>query len=153
MGDRIWVDDQQCVMVAVMGGWVEEGEEQKLAGHTFCLTGTAWISRKLFVSMIQAEGGKFTPSMTLKSTILVNAHAGRAGMNEVSFKVQKAKKLGARIISAHNLKKILAGDVSLALVLGDIKKKRKPVGPIDRERYKQLVKETLANIESIAFGK
>lgn len=151
IGDRVWNDELQCVMIAEMGKWSVHTRTRvkKLAGLVLCLTGTAWTNRSVIESMIRAEGGKPVRSMTSNGTILVDANAG-PDSGDGAGKVRAAKRLGAKIIPAHRLKAVLNGEVSIDQVLNI---KRKSVEPIDRERQREIEQAIYSDIESIAFGK
>ena len=78
-----------------------EGSDE-LAGKTFVLTGTlpTW-SRDEAKEIIERAGGKTTDSVSKKTSYLL---AGEAA----GSKLEKANKLGVKVISEEDLKKMLS---------------------------------------------
>ena len=78
-----------------------------LAGKTFVLTGTMTVPRDEIKSLVEANGGKVTGSVSKKTSFLV------AGDSPGS-KVEKALKTGVPVISEDDLRSLIAGEYQLA---------------------------------------
>ena len=77
------------------------GENGKIAGKTFVLTGTLSIPREEVKREIERLGGKVVNSVSGKTDFLVS------GENPGTAKLQKAGELGTDIISEEQLKKLI----------------------------------------------
>ncbi len=77
------------------------GENEKIVGKTFVLTGTLSVPREQAKSEIERLGGKVVNSVSGKTDFLVS------GENPGTAKLQKAGELGADIISEEQLKKLI----------------------------------------------
>ena len=77
------------------------GENEKIAGKTFVLTGTLSVSREQAKKEIERLGGKVVGSVSGKSDFLVS------GADPGSAKLKKAGELGIDVITEDQLKKIL----------------------------------------------
>jgi DNA ligase (NAD+) len=73
----------------------------KLAGRTFVLTGTLSIAREDAIRRIEEHGGKVTGGISAKTNYLVVG-------DEPGSKVEKAKKLGVRVLDEPALERLLA---------------------------------------------
>ena len=98
--------ERRTVVEALLRGiTVEEepepsGENGKIAGKTFVLTGTLSISREEAKREIENLGGKVVNSVSGKTDFLVS------GENPGTAKLQKAGELGTDVISEEQLKKL-----------------------------------------------
>ena len=77
------------------------GENEKIAGKTFVLTGTLSVSREQAKKEIERLGGKVVGSVSGKTDFLVS------GADPGSAKLREARKLGIDVITEDQLKKIL----------------------------------------------
>ena len=77
------------------------GENEKIAGKTFVLTGTLSVSREQAKKEIERLGGKVVGSVSGKTDFLVS------GADPGSAKLKKAGELGIDVITEDQLKKIL----------------------------------------------
>ena len=78
------------------------GENEKLAGKTFVLTGTLSVPREEIKREIERLGGKVVNSVSGKTDFLVS------GADPGTAKLKKARDLGTDTITEEQLKKILA---------------------------------------------
>ena len=76
------------------------GENEKMAGKTFVLTGTLSVPREQVKQEIERLGGKVVNSVSGKTDFLVS------GADPGTAKVQKAGELGTDIINEEQLKKL-----------------------------------------------
>tara|TARA_B100000214_G_scaffold203135_1_gene147272 strand:- start:150 stop:620 length:471 start_codon:yes stop_codon:yes gene_type:complete len=86
---------------------IEGGElnsEGPLSGSTFCITGTLTRPRKEIALSIKSEGGKVV------SSVSGNLHYLVAGTSAGS-KMDKARRLGVRVISETELDDLLGGTI------------------------------------------
>ena len=79
-------------------------QEGKLSGSSFCITGTLSRPRKEISLSIKSEGGKVVSSVSGNLDFLV------AG-DSAGSKLEKARRLGVRIISESDLDEILGGAI------------------------------------------
>lgn len=79
---------------------IEQLSSNKLAGKSFCITGTLSQSRDQIKKLIEDNGGKFVASVSSSTSYLV---AGEGG----GSKREKAAKLGVSIITETQLKEML----------------------------------------------
>lgn len=77
------------------------GENEKIAGKTFVLTGTLSVSREQVKSEIEGLGGKVVSSVSGKTDFLVS------GADPGTTKLNKAGELGIDIITEEQLQKLL----------------------------------------------
>ena len=77
------------------------GENEKIAGRTFVLTGTLSVSREQAKSEIERLGGKVVNSVSGKTDFLVS------GANPGTAKLKKARELGTDIITEEHLKSLI----------------------------------------------
>lgn len=77
------------------------GENEKIAGKTFVLTGTLSIPREEAKSEIERLGGKVVNSVSGKTDFLVS------GADPGTAKLQKARELGTDIITEEHLKSLI----------------------------------------------
>ena len=77
------------------------GENEKIAGKTFVLTGTLSVSREQAKKEIERLGGKVVGSVSGKTDFLVS------GADPGTAKLRKAGELGIDVITEDQLKKIL----------------------------------------------
>ncbi len=77
------------------------GENEKIAGKTFVLTGTLSIPREEAKSEIERLGGKVVNSVSGKTDFLVS------GTDPGTAKLQKARELGTDIITEEHLKSLI----------------------------------------------
>lgn len=77
------------------------GENEKIAGKTFVLTGTLSVSREQVKSEIEGLGGKVVSSVSGKTDFLVS------GADPGTTKLDKAGELGIDIIREEQLQKLL----------------------------------------------
>lgn len=77
------------------------GENEKLAGKTFVLTGTLSVPREEIKREIERLGGKVVNSVSRKTDFLVS------GTDSGTTKLKKAKELSIDIITEEQLKKLL----------------------------------------------
>ena len=77
-----------------------EAASDKLAGYTFCITGTLSVGRSEIESLITSNGGKVSGSVSKKTNYLV------AGENAGS-KLEKANQLGVKVLDEQSLKELL----------------------------------------------
>lgn len=77
------------------------GENEKIAGKTFVLTGTLSIPREEAKSEIERLGGKVVNSVSGKTDFLVS------GADPGTAKLQKARELGTDIITEKHLKSLI----------------------------------------------
>ncbi|MYB26108.1 MAG: NAD-dependent DNA ligase LigA [Candidatus Dadabacteria bacterium] len=77
------------------------GENEKIAGKTFVLTGTLSVPREQIKSEIERFGGKVVNSVSGKTDFLVS------GADPGTAKLKKAGELGTDIIAEEQLKKLL----------------------------------------------
>jgi DNA ligase (NAD+) len=76
------------------------GGEGKLSGRTFVITGTLSQPRNHFKNLIEEQGGKVSGSVSSKTDYLL---AGE----DAGSKLDKARKLGTRIIDESELNQLL----------------------------------------------
>ena len=85
-----------------------EGEAREegglLSGRTFCITGTLSRPRKEIALSIKSKGGKISSSVSGKLDYLV---AGSAA----GSKLDKANRLGVRVLSEEDLDSLLGGAI------------------------------------------
>ena len=106
-----WFADEhhQTVLLKMRNAGVNMPAEEKtrasmgLAGKTFVLTGTMTVPRDEIKSLVEANGGKVTGSVSKKTSFLV------AGDSPGS-KVEKALKTGVPVISEDDLRSLIAGE-------------------------------------------
>lgn len=77
------------------------GENEKIAGKTFVLTGTLSVPREQVKSGIEGLGGKVVSSVSGKTDFLVS------GADPGTTKLQKARELGTDIITEEHLKSLI----------------------------------------------
>ena len=77
------------------------GENEKIAGKTFVLTGTLSIPRERVKSEIERLGGKVLNSVSGKTDFLVS------GADPGTAKLQKARELGTDVITEEHLKSLI----------------------------------------------
>ena len=77
------------------------GENEKIAGKTFVLTGTLSVPREQIKSEIERLGGKVVNSVSGKTDFLVS------GADPGTTKLQKARELGTDIITEEHLKSLI----------------------------------------------
>ncbi len=77
------------------------GENEKIAGRTFVLTGTLSVPREQAKSEIERLGGKVVNSVSGKTDFLVS------GANPGTAKLKKASELGTDIITEEHLKSLI----------------------------------------------
>ena len=77
------------------------GENEKIAGKTFVLTGTLSVSREQIKSEIERLGGKALNSVSGKTDFLVS------GADPGTAKLKKARELGTDIITEEQLKSLI----------------------------------------------
>ena len=77
------------------------GENEKIAGKTFVLTGTLSVPREQIKSEIERLGGKALNSVSGKTDFLVS------GANPGTAKLKKARELGTDIITEEQLKSLI----------------------------------------------
>ena len=77
------------------------GENEKIAGKTFVLTGTLSVPREQVKSEIERLGGKVLNSVSGKTDFLVS------GADPGTAKLQKARELGTDIITEEHLKSLI----------------------------------------------
>lgn len=77
------------------------GENEKIAGKTFVLTGTLSVSREQVKSEIERLGGKVVNSVSGKTDFLVS------GADPGTTKLQRARELGTDIITEEHLKSLI----------------------------------------------
>ena len=94
--------DLHSQLEVVEGGAREEGG--LLSGSTFCITGTLSRPRKEIALSIKSEGGKISSSVSGKLDYLV---AGSAA----GSKLDKATRLGVRVLSEEDLDSLLGGAI------------------------------------------
>jgi len=82
----------------------DTGQEGLLSGSTFCITGTLSRPRKEIALSIKSEGGKISSSVSGKLDYLV---AGSAA----GSKLEKANRLGVRVLSEEDLDTLLGGAI------------------------------------------
>ena len=83
---------------------IELSSEGSLSGSTFCITGTLSRPRKEISLSIKSEGGKVVSSVSRSLDYLV---AGESA----GSKLEKAERLGVRVISESKLDEILGGAI------------------------------------------
>ena len=105
---RFFGDPERKVVVEALLSQVEieeepepSGENEKLAGKTFVLTGTLSVPREQIKSEIEMLGGKVVNSVSGKTDFLVS------GADPGTAKLKKAGELGTDIISEEQFKKLL----------------------------------------------
>ena len=81
-----------------------KAQEGNLSGSSFCITGTLSRPRKEISLSIKSEGGKVVSSVSGNLDFLVAGDAAGS-------KLEKARRLGARIISESELDEILGGAI------------------------------------------
>ncbi len=77
------------------------GENEKIAGKTFVLTGTLSVPREQVKSEIQRLGGKVVNSVSGKTDFLVS------GADPGTTKLQRARELGTDVITEEHLKSLI----------------------------------------------
>ncbi|MXZ47691.1 MAG: NAD-dependent DNA ligase LigA [Candidatus Dadabacteria bacterium] len=77
------------------------GENEKISGKTFVLTGTLSVTREQVKSEIERLGGKVVNSVSGKTDFLVS------GADPGTTKLQKARELGTDIITEEHLKSLI----------------------------------------------
>ena len=77
------------------------GENEKIAGKTFVLTGTLSVPREQVKSEIERLGGKVVNSVSGKTDFLVS------GADPGTTKLQRARELGTDIITEEHLKSLI----------------------------------------------
>ena len=77
------------------------GENEKIAGKTFVLTGTLSVPREQIKSEIERLGGKVVNSVSGKTDFLVS------GADPGTTKLQRARELGTDIITEEHLKSLI----------------------------------------------
>ena len=77
------------------------GENEKIAGKTFVLTGTLSVPRERVKNEIERLGGKVVNSVSGKTDFLVS------GADPGTAKLQKARELGTDIITEEHLKSLI----------------------------------------------
>ena len=77
------------------------GENEKIAGKTFVLTGTLSVPREQVKSEIERLGGKIVNSVSGKTDFLVS------GADPGTTKLQRARELGTDIITEEHLKSLI----------------------------------------------
>ncbi len=77
-----------------------DNKSSRLSGKTFVLTGTLSRPRDYFKKLITATGGKVTATVSKKTDYLL---AGE----KAGSKLDKAKKLGVKIINENELNRLL----------------------------------------------
>ena len=77
------------------------GENEKIGGKTFVLTGTLSVPREQIKSEIERLGGKVVNSVSGKTDFLVS------GADPGTTKLQKARELGTDIITEEHLKSLI----------------------------------------------
>ena len=77
------------------------GENEKIAGKTFVLTGSLSVSREQVKSEIEKLGGKVVNSVSGKTDFLVS------GADPGTTKLQRARELGTDIITEEHLKSLI----------------------------------------------
>ena len=77
------------------------GENEKISGKTFVLTGTLSIPREQIKQKIENLGGKVVNSVSVKTDFLIS------GADPGTTKVKKAGELGTDIINEEQLKKLI----------------------------------------------
>ena len=82
----------------------EKNKSGNLTGLTFCITGTLSRSRKEIALSISSDGGKVLSSVSAKLDYLV------AG-NSAGSKLDKANRLGVKVISESDLILLLNGKI------------------------------------------
>ena len=87
----------------------EKNTTGNLSGLTFCISGTLSRSRKEIALSISSDGGKVISSVSAKLDYLV------AG-NSAGSKLDKANRLGVKVISERDLIQLLDGKILENLV-------------------------------------
>jgi len=86
---------------------VEENKkivQGSLSGETFCITGTLTRPRKEIALSIKAQGGKVVSSVSGNLDYLVSGESSGS-------KVEKASRLGVKIIGENELDELLGGEI------------------------------------------
>jgi len=100
--NRTFIEEMRTIGINMKGKKKEERQMEGISGKSFCITGALSMVRSEYESLISIAGGKNVGEVTSKTDYLVTND-----QVTMTSKLTKAKKLGTKIISEIDLKKML----------------------------------------------